>query len=110
MRGKKEYYFENHLGNNYGSVSDRKIPVMITPHLADYYLPYIISAVNYSFFGVALADRQLNTANLKFGFNGKWKDLFSGYQNYGMRDYSARGKRFNRVDSITTVSVPLPAG
>ena len=101
MRGKKEYYLENHLGNNYISISDRKIPVISTPHLVDYYLPYIVSAADYSPFGVTLADRQFNSANLKFGFNGKWNDLYSGYQNYGMRDYSGRGRRFDRVDPLT---------
>lgn len=102
-RGNQEFYFSNHLGNNLVILSDRKEGIQDTgnPTQVTGYEPYVLSATDYSAYGENLIGREYNPGKIKFGFNGKWNDFETGYQDYGMRMYSVRARRFPSEDPIT---------
>lgn len=101
-RGNKNYYYSNHLGNTLLITSDKKLGHSSNGFNVDYYTADIISATDYSPFGVTLMDRSLNSQDILYGFNGKWNDFEAGYENYGMRMYSEKDRRFKSVDKLTS--------
>ncbi len=96
----KQYYLSNHLGNTLAIISDKKFAATTVNGVVTAYVPETVSATDYSSFGVSLLGRQLNASNVEYGFNGKWNEIETGYQNYGMRDYSARARRFTKIDPL----------
>src|SRR5690606_15862992 len=101
-RGNQEFYFSNHLGNNLVILSDRKEGIQDTgnPTQVTGYEPYVLSATDYSAYGENLIGREYNPGKIKFGFNGKWNDFETGYQDYGMRMSSSKRRGFVSVDPL----------
>lgn len=101
-RGYQEFYFSNHLGNNLVILSDRKegIQDVGNPTQVTGYEPYVLSATDYSAYGENLIGREYNPGKIKFGFNGKWNDFETGYQDYGMRMSSSKRRGFVSVDPL----------
>ncbi|MEJ7830388.1 MAG: RHS repeat-associated core domain-containing protein, partial [Segetibacter sp.] len=102
-RGEQKIYFGNHLGNNLLVLTDKKNqiqdpnnPTQISGYNAD-----VAAAADYSAYGENLIGREFNGSGVKYGFNNKLKDPESGYQDYGMRVYSSKARRFPTVDPIT---------
>jgi RHS repeat-associated protein len=74
--GKKQYELSNHLGNVLTVITDKKLPVesTTTTGTVDYFVVEILSASDYSPFGVLLQNREFASAKYRFGFNGQEKD------------------------------------
>jgi hypothetical protein len=73
--GKKQYELSNHLGNVLTVITDKKIPVEninITGEV-DYFIVEILSATDYSPFGVTLKEREFTSEKYRFGFNTQEK-------------------------------------
>jgi len=105
--GKKNYELINHLGNVLSIVSDKKIPVDDnTDGTVDRYLAEIISANDYSPFGVILEERNFNSSGAINGFNGARKDDdVKGEGNsydFSFRVYDSRLGRFYSVDPFAS--------
>jgi hypothetical protein len=74
--GKKQYELSNHLGNVLTLITDKKIPVEninITGEV-EYFIVEILSATDYSPFGVTLKEREFTSEKYRYGFNGQEKD------------------------------------
>jgi RHS repeat-associated protein len=65
-----------------------------------YIFQYI--AADYSAFGENLIGRELNGKGIQQGFNGKWNDFETGYQDYGFRNYSRKRRGFTTVDPLAS--------
>jgi RHS repeat-associated protein len=105
--GYKHYSGSNHLGNVLAVFSDKKIPRDNTSDgIIDYFQPEILSAMDYSPFGVALSGRSFSAADYRYGFNGKEKDdEVKGNGNsydFGARIYDSRLGRWFTIDPLTS--------
>jgi len=73
--GKKQYELSNHLGNVLSTVSDKLIAKdWNNDNNVDSYKAEILSATDYTPFGVAMDGRTYNTTLSRYGFNGQEKD------------------------------------
>ncbi len=100
--GEKRYELTNHLGNVLTVISDMKIyddNKVSGLNLAD-----IRSAQEYYVFGMPITDRQYNSDQYRFGFNGKENDnevKGTGNQlDFGARIYDPRLGRWLSVDPM----------
>jgi RHS repeat-associated protein len=109
-RAEKIFELTNHLGNVLVTVSDKKIPVDITPAdgIVDYFMADVVTASDYAPFGALLPGRKYLAPNAnkpRYGFNGKENDNDvkgdGNQQDYGMRIYDPRLGKFLSVDPIT---------
>ncbi len=105
--GYKQYELSNHLGNVLSVVSDKKIPQdSDTDQEVDGYLAHILSATDYSPFGVTLDDRNFSGGNYRYGFNGMEKDdQVKGDANsydFGARFYDSRVGRWLSIDAFSS--------
>jgi RHS repeat-associated protein len=103
--GLKQYEISNHLGNVLSVVSDLKLATTLTQNNSTTIVGYkavVISATDYSPFGVGLYERSWSAPEYRYGFNGKEKDdEFSGEGNsydFGARIYDGRLGRWASVD------------
>jgi RHS repeat-associated protein len=101
--GLKQYEISNHLGNVLSVISDVKLPVE-NNSIIESYVAVVISATDYSPFGVGLYERSWSAPEYRYGFNGKEKDdEFSGEGNsydFGARIYDGRLGRWLSVDPL----------
>jgi len=100
--GRKHYEGSNHLGNVLTVFSDRKIPRDNDGNgVIDYSEPEVLSASDYSPFGVVLDRREFGIGG-RYGFNGKEKDdEVKGEGNsldFGARGYDPRLGRWYSTD------------
>lgn len=105
--GSKLYELTNHLGNVLATISDNKIAVDAnTDGTTDYYAPEVISANDYTPFGMQMVGRAFNIGGYRYGFNGKESDNEvkgeGNQQDYGMRIYDPRIGKFLSSDPLTT--------
>ena len=106
--GTKFFELTNHLGNVLAVISDRKIAVPATGNssVTDHYAADLISADDYTAFGMQMVGRTYRNAasTYRYGFNGKENDEEAkgegGQQDYGMRIYDGRVGRFLSADPI----------
>lgn len=101
VRGEQSIYIGNHLGNNSVILNDKKIGISSNNNTVDFYIADVINAADYSAYGENLIGREYNGNGIKFGFNGKLNNIETGYQDYGMRMFSNKAKRFICVDFLT---------
>ncbi|MEO5684262.1 MAG: RHS repeat-associated core domain-containing protein [Chitinophagaceae bacterium] len=107
--GSKFFELTNHLGNVMAVISDKKIavPDASEPKVTDHYTAELISANDYTPFGMQMVGRNYSLASspYRYGFNGKENDNDvkgeGNQQDYGMRIYDGRLGRFLSVDPIT---------
>lgn len=107
--GTKFFELANHLGNVLAVISDKKIamPSAGNPNLTDHYEPELISAGDYTPFGMQMVGRKfsISAAPYRYGFNGKENDNEvkgeGDQQDYGMRIYDPRLGRFLSVDPLS---------
>lgn len=102
--GDKQFELSNHLGNILATVSDKKLPVDDGNGNIAYFMPHVITAQDYSPFGVLLEDRKFGSELQRHLFNGMEQDAeVSGVGNSYTAEfwqYSPRlGRRFN-VDPV----------
>jgi RHS repeat-associated protein len=69
----KQYELSNHLGNVLSVINDIKLPVNSSGTVISY-ISVVVSAHDYSPFGVVLKGRNWITEEYRYGFNGKEKD------------------------------------
>ncbi|WP_070138331.1 RHS repeat-associated core domain-containing protein [Crocinitomix algicola] len=82
--GDKMYELSNHLGNVLQVVTDRKLQVQLPDSepgaepleggVVDYYIADVVSQSDYYPFGMMLPNRNDNTPEYRYGFNGMEKD------------------------------------
>lgn len=108
-RGQKVYELNNHLGNVLATISDKKIAVPLSGNssLIDYYTADIVTAQDYTPFGMLMNGRKFSAGTgYRYGFNGKENDNElkgeGGQQDYGMRIYDPRLGKFLSVDPLTS--------
>ncbi|MBQ4819864.1 RHS repeat-associated core domain-containing protein [Aquimarina sp. MMG016] len=96
--GDKRFELSNHLGNVLSVTTDRKLAV------GNVFTPDVVAYNDYYPFGMLLPNRQGNSAEYRYGFNGKEKDddwKGEGVQyDYGFRVYDARIAKFLSVDPL----------
>jgi RHS repeat-associated protein len=102
--GKKQYELSNHLGNVLTVITDKKIPVEninITCEV-EYFIVEILSATDYSPFGVTLKEREFTSEKYRYGVQGKEKDdEIKGEGNsydFGARFFDNRLGRWLSID------------
>ncbi|MBX3255761.1 MAG: RHS repeat-associated core domain-containing protein [Chitinophagaceae bacterium] len=108
-RGNKLFEIANHLGNVMLTVTDKREPVPVSgnPSVIASYKADVMTAADYSPFGMTLPGRAYNNhwQKYRYGFNGKESDSeVNGPYNeldYGMRIYEPRLGRFLSVDPLT---------
>ncbi|MBK8659354.1 MAG: hypothetical protein IPN22_10940 [Bacteroidetes bacterium] len=119
LMGLRSYELTNHLGNVMVTVSDKKKGIDNGRYLllngqwlyspfpdgkAEYYQADVTSANDYYSFGMLMPGRSYNSAEYRYGFNGKEKDdevKGSGAQyDYGFRIYEPRLGKFLSVDPL----------
>jgi RHS repeat-associated protein len=105
--GLKQYELSNHLGNVLATISDNRIQKDDNADgTTDYYTAKIISATDYYAFGSPMPDRSFNSANYRYGFNGKEKDdKVKGSGNsldFGERIYDSRLGRWLSIDPLVS--------
>ena len=103
--GKTYYELSNHLGNVLAVITDKKIGVSSDNLKVDYYEADVVSATDYYPFGWEMPGRKYNSAEYRYGFNGKEKDdegEFGSITNYdyGFRIYNPAVGRFLSVDPL----------
>lgn len=107
--GSKFFELTNHLGNVVAVISDKKNAISSSgnPLVTDHYEAELISAQDYTPFGMQMAGRSFTISNApyRYGFNGKENDNElkgeGNQQDYGMRVYDGRIGRFLSVDPIS---------
>ena len=105
MKGAEKHVKSNHLGNVLAVVSDVKIPVDETEDGdVDFWVSDVISATDYSPFGVRLIERNFNTSKYRYSFqNQEHDDEVSGggnSVNYTYRMQDTRLGRFKSIDPL----------
>jgi len=73
MLGQKQYELSNHLGNVLSVINDIKLPVN-SAGAVEIYTAVVVSAQDYSPFGVVLKGRSWSTEEYRYGFGGHEKD------------------------------------
>ncbi len=68
----------------------------------DILIPNILSATDYYPFGMPISDRKVNSADYRYGFNGKENDQESGTIDFGERAYDCRIAKFFSIDPRAT--------
>ncbi len=105
--GQKQYELSNHLGNVLSVINDIKLPITQTTGTGENevttivsYSAVVVSATDYSPFGVALYGRSWSGGGYRYGFNRKEKDSDMTADNYdfGARIYDGRLWRWLSVD------------
>ena len=99
----RQYSLSNHLGNVLTTLGDGKAPVdSNNDGVIDYYVAYIISASDYSPFGVELANRTWSVEEYRNGFQKQEmdKELWDGAMYYKYRVEDPRLGRFFSVDPL----------
>ncbi|MBX3255768.1 MAG: hypothetical protein KF862_16660 [Chitinophagaceae bacterium] len=107
-RGNKLFEVTNHLGNVMLTVTDKREPVPVSgnPSVIASYKADVMTAADYSPFGMTLPGRAYNNhwQKYRYGFNGKESDSeVNGPYNeldYGNRVYEPRLGRFFSVDKL----------
>ena len=102
--GFKAYELSNHLGNVLSVITDTKIPVDFDNNLiVESYTAVVISATDYSPFGVGLYGRSWSEESYRYGFQNQEEDkeLWEGAVNYKYRVEDPRLGRFFSVDPLT---------
>lgn len=107
--GSKFFELTNHLGNVLAVISDKKmaVPSVSNPVTTDHYTAELISANDYTPFGMQMVGRSysISSSSYRYGFNGKENDNDvkgeGNQQDYGMRIYDPRVGRFLSVDPMT---------
>ncbi|MBX3255766.1 MAG: hypothetical protein KF862_16650 [Chitinophagaceae bacterium] len=107
-RGNKFFEIANHLGNVMLTVTDKREPVPVSgnPSVIASYKADVMTAADYSPFGMTLPGRAYNNhwQKYRYGFNGKESDSeVNGPYNeldYGFRVYEPRLGRFFSVDPL----------
>jgi RHS repeat-associated protein len=114
--GLKQYEISNHLGNVLSVISDVKLAMTLTENNSTIIVGYkavVISATDYSPFGVGLYERSWSAPEYRYGFNGKEKDdEFSGEGNsydFGARILDVRLGRWMSVDPYYNMTPALSA-
>jgi RHS repeat-associated protein len=99
--GHKQYELSNHLGNVLVVVNDIKRAV-INNNTIEYYTAQVVSATDYSPFGVTLEGRTFSSEEYRYGFNGKERDTesFEGAYDFGARILDARFGRWLSIDML----------
>jgi RHS repeat-associated protein len=85
-------------------INDIKLPVLAEDGTTIIsYTAVVISATDYSAFGVALYGRTWSSENYRYGFNGKEKDseTTAGAYDFGARIYDGRLGRWLSVDALS---------
>jgi RHS repeat-associated protein len=104
--GEKLYELSNHLGNVLSVINDVKLPVDSSGTVISY-TSVVVSAQDYSPFGVVLKGRSWSTAEYRYGFNGKEKDdefsVEDGSYDFGARICDSRLGRWFRVDEYVSM-------
>jgi RHS repeat-associated protein len=104
--GLKQYEISNHLGNVLSVISDVKLAVTFTDqnNLVSIvgYKAVVISATDYSPFGVGLYERSWSSPEYSYGFQGQEQDheFLEGAFNYKYRVEDSRLGRFFSVDPL----------
>jgi RHS repeat-associated protein len=102
--GEKQYELSNHLGNVLAVISDWKVPVTAEGSILGY-TPIVVSAQDYSPFGVTLSGRSW-TRKYRYGFQGQENDPNIKSQgnswNFKYRMHDPRLGRFFAVDPLTS--------
>ncbi len=103
--GKKQFELSNHLGNVLSSISDKLIAKdWNNDNTVDSYKAEILSATDYTPFGVAMDGRTFTADKARYGFNGKEKDdewnVDGGSYDFGARMYDSRLGRWLSVDPL----------
>jgi RHS repeat-associated protein len=101
--GKKQYELSNHLGNVLTVITDKKQAVesTTTTGTVDYFVVEILSASDYSPFGVLLKNRNFTGEKYRYGFNGQEKDdEIKGSGNSYSYEYRFHDPRLGRFLSI----------
>jgi RHS repeat-associated protein len=106
--GQKQYELSNHLGNVLSVISDIKLPVVDEGVIVSY-TAVVVSATDYSAFGVALYGRTWSSDSYRYGFNGKEKDdeLNQNGTSYTF-EYRVHDSRLGRFLSIDPVAKSYP--
>ncbi len=104
--GKKQYELNNHLGNVLSTISDRLIAKdWNSDNTTDSYKAEILSATDYTPFGVAMDGRTYAGGNSRYGFNGQEKDddwnVDGGSYDFGDRIYDSRLARWMLQDPFS---------
>ena len=101
--GNKRYEFSNHLGNVLTVITDKPIPHN-NGGTVDYWQADILSAQDYSPFGVQLDGRTFDSEKYRYGFNSMEKDdQVKGRGNsydFGARMYDSRLGRWLTIDPL----------
>jgi RHS repeat-associated protein len=104
IRGKKSFELTNYLGNVMATVSDKKLGISVNGSIIDYYIPDILSAQEYSPFGMQLVGRVFSRDNYRYGFSGKEVDndvKGKGNQlDFGARIYDSRIGKWMSTDPL----------
>lgn len=105
--GYKNYELINHLGNVLATITDRKVPNIVS-NAFTYFNAQIVSMTDYYPFGMQIEERSWTAPSNKyrFGFNGKEQDKegMGGGQStydYGFRIYNPAIAKFLSVDPLT---------
>lgn len=98
--GRKQYSLQNHLGNDFVVVSDRKIPNDVTSDgVVDFYTADILLARDYGVFGEYLTNRVFTPNAFPNSFNGKRDDEeVDGWQDFDARNYLKFRRGWDRPD------------
>ncbi|MGN6641306.1 MAG: RHS repeat domain-containing protein [Mucilaginibacter sp.] len=100
--GHMQYEGKNHLGNVLVTYSD----IRLTDSVHSDYKSDVTTAQDYYAFGALMPGRNINTANTRYGFNGKENDNevkgTGNQQDYGMRIYDPRVGKFLSIDPIAS--------
>jgi RHS repeat-associated protein len=109
--GKRQYELSNHLGNVLTVITDKKQAVesTTTTGTVDYFVVEILSASDYSPFGVLLQNREFTSAKYRYGFQGQERDdEIKGSGNSINFEFRMHDPRLGRFLSIDPLSAKYP--
>jgi RHS repeat-associated protein len=96
--GNKKYELSNHLGNVLAVITDNKF--IAPPSQAGVFVAQVVSTQDYYAYGLPMEKRSFNNKGYLYSFNGKEDDLESGWQDYALRDFLKKYRRFDSVDPL----------
>lgn len=102
----KKYEICDHLGNVRAVIGDYKLS-SISNGLPTSFLPKIVSYSDYYPFGMIMPNRNYNSTDYRFGFNGQEKDdeiagVTGSHYEFKFREYDSRIGRFWSVDPLAS--------